>query len=144
MSEQFFKEFQVGEHTYHCRRMDAKQQFHVMRRILPILTGVANSGEEGAEKVRGAAMALSEISDEDADYIIDHCLAVVKRRQGEAGFHPIWAQGAGLMFKDIDFVSMLMIVGEVLAYNLGNFSDGLPSGLQHMMEKGNSNMSPSS
>ena len=131
----FGKEFQVGTHTYLAQKMNAKQQFHVARRVLPLLASAGN-GESVMDKLRGAAEALSEISDKDADYVIDHCLAVVKRKMAEGrGWAPIWSTGADkLMFEDISMMEMLQITGEVLAFNLGNFSDALPEGVKSMVE----------
>lgn len=139
----FGKEFQVGDHTYVAGKMNAKQQFHVARRILPVLAGAGKDGDV-MDKIRGAAYALSEASDADADYVIDHCLAVVKRKmENGKGYTQIISAGR-LMFEDMTMLEMLQIAGEVLVFNLGNFSDALPKGLKDMVEaQKTSDMSPS-
>lgn len=126
---------EVGGHKYQCGSLPAMQQFHVVRRLGPALViagvsvemlrkGVTLSSEEIVGVAGPVIMAIGQMKDEDADYVIYTCLGVVKRQSGNA-WAPVAANDSGakgrLMFEDIDLVMMLRLVGEVLMVNLGNF-----------------------
>ena len=107
-------EFKVGEHTYRAGKLNARQQFHVGRRISPligqmfaigpVISGIAAARramtEEGGETSDDEAMditrateamlvpftrALAALSDADCDYVLDRCLGVVQRLSGSNG-----------------------------------------------------------
>jgi hypothetical protein len=145
-------EFEVGGHTYRANKLAAKKQFHVTRRLSPLLVGLIDSGvlanlrreaAKGAEAepgklldnltdkdlggmLGGVLANLASLPEPDVDYIIDACLAVTERRQDSGG----WARlmtGDLLQFQDLDMPAMLKIVWEVLRLNLsGFFGEGSP------------------
>ena len=106
-------EFKVGEHTYRAGKLNARQQFHVGRRISPligqmfavgpVISGIAaarramedgdNVSEDDAEDTVRATeamlvpftRALAALSDADCDYVLDRCLGVVQRLTGTNG-----------------------------------------------------------
>jgi hypothetical protein len=156
-------EFRIGDHVYRARRMNAFQQFHCARRLAPVMSEVftnqelrdaleeaqANrqpsvNGTEGdsLEGLRGFlvvavpfAKALSHVTDEDCNYVLQQCLVMTQRLQGGNGAAPVWAdvwseRAKRLMFEDIDNLPTLMrIVNEVLQDNLTGFFFGvLPGG----------------
>ena len=55
------KGFEIG-------RLNARQQFHIARRIAPVIVSLVDDGVFNGEK---AAEALAELKDEDADYIFN-------------------------------------------------------------------------
>lgn len=121
--------------TYQIGRMPPITQFHISRRLGPMLAvlGISLSQlENGAKKtvldfapMLGPVMdIMSKMSNEDSEFIIFTCLAVVKRDQGEGRFAPI-TKGTAMMFDDIDMPAMLRLVVEVLRTNLGGFLQGL-------------------
>ena len=122
------KEFKVGEHTYQSGRLSAMQQFHVARRLAPMLQGIG----QGLRTVEAdpvamfgpIAEALSSMSDVDAEYIVNLCLDACTRQQ-TGGWAKVRSQG-GIMFPDIQMPQMLQICWHVLQDNLGNFIDALP------------------
>ncbi|HVI10231.1 MAG TPA: hypothetical protein VND65_18215 [Candidatus Binatia bacterium] len=133
-------EVTVKDQTYRVGRLDARTQWKITKRLLEPLAEIGKLGSDGSaanpdptkffDQVSGPlAKAISSIKDEDSDFIIDKCLAVCHRKQGD-----VWAplvRGGNLMFSDLnqDMVAMLSITFAVLKENLGNFfsSDQLDS-----------------
>lgn len=116
---------------YKTGRLNAFQQFHVTRRLAPILgTLVQALGAQAAEEVSKKDMmllmftpvadALSSMSDEDTNYILNTCLRVCQRQQPGGWADVLSPQGA-LMFQDIDMACMLQLTVAVIQENLGNF-----------------------
>lgn len=147
-------EVPVFGHQYKIGRMNAIQQFHVMRR----LGGVAGSLGEAFSQVQrlgGAAsvekmvssrdaaksgdvlrviepvlLALGAMRDEDVNYVLHNCLSVVERQQsGGGGWARVMPQPGVIMFMDIEMPQMLAITWHVLRSNLANFFFDLLSGL---------------
>lgn len=116
--------------TYQIRKLTPMQQFHIARRLAPMLFAIG----AGAEKARGgsgmamafepAMEAIAAMSDADSEFVIGTSLSVVYRQQG-SGWAPVQVPGAGMMFQDIDLQTMLKLVFEVGKENLGNFFDAL-------------------
>jgi len=131
-------EFTIGDVNYRTRhKMDARQQFHVARRIAPLISQIAAVGpalavalsannpqamEALAEPI---AKALASMSDEECDYVLDRCLALVQRQSGGNGaslWTDVWNARAGRMqFDDIQLPEMIQIATEVLRENLMGF-----------------------
>jgi hypothetical protein len=142
-------EFNVGEHRYRARKMNARQQFHVARRLGPLFNqllqlgpAIANltpgtMGDAEANKVFEEALgaftsALAKIPDQDCDYVLDRCMEVSQRLQGGNGsgqsvWADVWNSRLGrMMFEDIDVAEMFNIAGEVLRDNLSGFFSIMP------------------
>lgn len=126
---------QVAGHDYQVGKLNALQQFHVTRRLGPtlLILGISMDMLRQGMKVELSDLVahagpvvefLSKMSDEDSEYVIFTCLAVVKRKQGEA-WADVLAGGKQLMFADMDFAVMIRLVVAVLKENLGNFLKGL-------------------
>lgn len=116
-------EFEVKGQAYRAGRLDAKRQFHVTRRLAPLLAAAGGSLEQiktdPFSLFAPLAQGIASLPDADADFVIDTCLGVVQRKQGKS-WAPVTSPG-GLMFEDIGMAEMLQIVGKVLAENLGGF-----------------------
>lgn len=121
----------LGADTYQIGRLPALSQFHVTRRVAPILAGMGVSvidalrgggklTDDNMVAIMGtAAEVVSKMSDADVDYVIFTCLAVVRKRQGEA-----WAaviNGKQFMFQDMDMPLMMRLTVAVLKENLSSF-----------------------
>jgi hypothetical protein len=127
-------EFKVGEHSYSSGKMDPFGQLHVARKLAPLLTKLAPQvSADGEPPTQQTTMqllapiseALSEMSEEDVNYVLHRCLAVVRRLQGTDVWAPIWnVRAKALTFEDIDVGEMLTITMQVLGDNLGNFMQG--------------------
>lgn len=125
-------EVTIGEEVYQIGKLPAMTQFHVVRRIGPVLAQMGVSVTEMAaagKSLRADADLLSimgtvsdvvaRMSNEDVEYVIYSCLAVVRRRQGER-FMPVMT-GKSFQFQDIDMQKMMHLTVEVLKENLGGF-----------------------
>lgn len=133
-------EFDIDGKQYRANRLDAFKQFHVSRKIAPIVPklipifvqlkdggGLTEDLAGLAEVVAPFADALAAMKDDDAEYIIATCLSVVLRQQGTT-WAPVWSvNGRVVMFEDIDMGVMLPIIVRVIRDNLGNFISGLLS-----------------
>jgi hypothetical protein len=111
-------EVEIQGETYQLGKMSGREQFHIFKKFLRVI-----------RKLGGENMSildtLAEMSDEDSDAVMDKCLDLVKRRQGNA-WMPIKAVGAAhrFMFEDVrDSLNLQMeLTNAVLGANLENFS----------------------
>ncbi|PRE27531.1 phage tail assembly chaperone [Burkholderia multivorans] len=143
-------EIQLNGVRYAIGKLSAMQQFHVSRRIAPIIppmipvllqfydemdkTAVTPADEKQdvltlvnsiAPVLQPFADALAGLKDEDAEYVFGTCLSVVERWQG-AGWAKVWnAVHKTSMFDDIGIDVMLPLVVRVVVANLGPFISGL-------------------
>lgn len=135
----------VKGHTYVVGKLSAMKQFHVVRRLAPLLLGLVGKDKAKMQELKGLApeemlkrssdmgpKALSSMikeiaamDDKSAEFIIMTCLGAVERKQGTGGWAALVA-GGELMFEDVDMVGMLTLVGHVLMENLSGFFDVLP------------------
>lgn len=132
-------QFPCGAYNYRAGVIDARAQFHIVRRMAPFLGGLAPVlGKVQAIKAVGGsakdmkqedmleilpkiADALANMDDETADYVIFGLLAVVTREQGQGlGWAPV-AGSKSMMFSDITMPQMITLAGRALMANLGDF-----------------------
>jgi len=128
---------QVGGFTYSVGPLNAFEQFHVARRIMPILgrLGVsANMIERFGKKADGDDMLalmplvfeqVAAMDQADADYVLHTCLAKCSRQQ-DTSWAPVLSASKSLMFADIDMPAMLQIVMASLQQNLASFFQAPP------------------
>ena len=134
--------------TYRAGKLDAMKQFHLARRIAPIVTALGLSISELAASGKSLkqdtdllavagpiAAVVAKMSDEETEYVIRTALAVVQRREEGAAGAVSWRNvqtGNQLQYQDITLSIMIRLVVEVLKENLGGFfgapTDGIQSG----------------
>jgi len=128
--------------TYRIGKMTAFQQFHVSRKISPLIPPLIpvfmqiakDSGANNIAQLSALFQPFCEgfaaLSDETAEYVISNCLSVVRRRNDKDEFVPIWSTGGKVvMFDDInDLSTLLRLVLRVIQDSLGNFLSGFLSG----------------
>lgn len=144
----------VGDYEYRIGRLPPFKQFHIARRLAPLLAAMskgavnafgeqqseapalvvrAESSNEQAEEqaqdslikfVQPIAEALASMSDADTEYVLNTCLAAVTRKQGER-FAPVMVN-ARLMFQDIQLADMMQLTVAVVRENLGDFFPAPP------------------
>lgn len=140
---------QINGITYDALKMPPRQQFHVMRRLAPLMSAAAGAVmgfldeskakeevfKEIASSIGPLADVISSLPDEQLDYVLDNCLLNVKRLDGDKWF-PIYVaqpRGALRMYQDIDAGAEMRLVAEVVKVNLAGFfgplSDGSASSL---------------
>lgn len=149
-------EFELGDDTYRIGKLNAFQQFHLSRKVAPIIPtlipiflklktsakvsgdameGAADksgplSGDLGnlAELLQPFADGIAAMPDEAAEFILSTCLIVVQRKQGTSWF-PVWNAGQSTcMFDDLDLGVMLRLSVRVITESLGPFLRGMLSG----------------
>lgn len=122
----------INNADYQIGKLTPRSQLHVLRRLAPsmfAMSGVfeAKDDQEGLMALGGVAKALAEMSDNDVDYVLDRCMAVVSRKDS-TGQRWVRVQANGsqqLMFEDITMQHMMQLTIKVLEENLGNFSEAL-------------------
>jgi hypothetical protein len=134
-------DFTINNAEYRVEKLDAKTQFHLSRKIapllpklLPVFIKVSQSEKESllsgnigelCEVLEPFAEALANIPDEHASFIYDACLQNVMRKTGK-DYAKIVSNNLA-MFEDIDLDATLQIVIKVIWHNLGSFISGLLS-----------------
>lgn len=134
--------FTVAGNSYKARKMPAMTQFHVARRLAPILGALmeavpasAMDGKtvdlakiDGLKMMEPIAQVISTMSDADSEYILNACLEACDRQQpGDAGWGPVKAKGSKApQYSDIDMPAMLQIAWKVIQENLGAFFPAPP------------------
>jgi hypothetical protein len=128
-------EVTVGEHRYRIDKLDAMKQFHVARRLVPVLAAFTKIGDNfqqakagGVQNVGVAAMlpiaeAISHMSDVDSEYIVNTCMAAVFKFDSER-WHPMMIQGA-FVYQNTTMADLVKLTSEVIMDNLGDFFSGL-------------------
>ncbi len=132
----------IGGHNYRFGKIDARTQFHIVRRLAPTIAGLMTMADLVGEgeaspspgdlltKIEPFLQAIGAMSDTDANYILDHCLAVAQRGvEGDRGWSPVMAQGGRLMFEDIDIGVMMQLAFEAARENLEGFFGVMASAL---------------
>ncbi len=128
----------AGQH-YLIGKLDARQQFKVVKRLAPVIQGLlpiwqvlqqSDRSEVdpvvlGLHAVTALSNTINMLNDDDSDYVIDMCLGVVKFQSPGGGWAPLRA-GNGtsrVMFEPADNLAVQMrLLWEVLYENLRNFS----------------------
>lgn len=131
-------EFEISGKQYRVGKLDAFKQFHVSRRIAPIIPTLVpvflKISKDGsvtkdlagiAELLVPFADGIAAMSDVDSEYVIGTCLSAVQR-QSMTNWTPVWSQSArAAMFEDMDLGVIMQIVLRVIQDSLGPFIQGL-------------------
>lgn len=144
-------EFTVGGVRYTAGKMSAFDQFHVARKLGPVLLWLGNASLSGLtddaapndkkpvvkltpeREARAFTQALcsmsAPLSRDDSELAVNLCLSTVQRDVGgDKGWASIRAAGGAWMFQDIELPEMLEIVWHVLKANkLPDFFSASPS-----------------
>lgn len=130
--------FNGVEYTF--GRIPAMTQFHLTRRLAPVITRMSTvdfaalqqsrpsaDGQEPStlgrilDLMQPIADALHQLSDADCEYVVNACMSHVKRRQGDV-FVSVWNKASNSpMFNDIDLPLMLQLTVRSLMENLSGF-----------------------
>ena len=115
-------DFIVNGVNYKAAKLPAIKQFHLIRRLAPVMAHITNPDNALA----GIANAIGELKDEDANYVLFGLLGVVEREQPPHGWAKITV-GESLMFQDIGLVEMMQIATKSFQGNFSDFLGKLPS-----------------
>lgn len=140
------REFQINGVNFKLNKVDAFKQFHIVRRMGPLLgellpamktAAVVSGKKEMSEDEKFDSFAeiasplfagLAKLSDKDSEFILTGLLEAVEMQQDNGGWARL-ATNAGLMFNNIELPLMLQVAGRALMFNIGNFFAILPSAL---------------
>ena len=137
-------DFEINGTEYRADKLTAMQQFHISRRIAPLLpplipialmlfksnpSGTAIDPDKllaNPAIVQPFTDALSGMPDEAVNYVFDECLSVVKRKAGDTWIK-IWDRRAHApLMDDVGGMEVLLpIVTRIISANLGPFIRGL-------------------
>jgi len=136
------QELRINDIDYRTGKLDAFKQFHLFRKLMPLFSGM---GETAASQIARAAaaagasddvvqwtllgpiaQAVSEMSQQDSEFIIKTCLAVCTRKNPGGQWVRVTAPNGELMFEDIELMGMLQLTFAVIQDNLGTFFPGRP------------------
>lgn len=131
--------FSHGGREFKLNKLDAMKQFHIVRRIGPILSELFPAMKEAAQlnadsKGQGAEtnleqiaklatpvmMGLSKLSDEDSEIVLYGLLGAVEVKQAAGNWARV-ASGSLLMMQDLQLPDLLQLAGRSLMFNLGSF-----------------------
>jgi hypothetical protein len=125
----------INDKNYRFNKLTPMQQFHVMRRLSPLIFALGESASDtllttlvGSDlllALEPMSEILAKMPDDDVEYVLNTCLSVVYRDEG-TGFQRIQVQAGVMMFSDIDLSVMIKLVISVIKENLGNFFSALP------------------
>ena len=130
-------EFELEGRTYRANKIDARTQFHIVRRLAPVLGEIAPAlqGKGGLDALPPLANAVAKLTDSDADYVIFGLLRAVVRKQDQGlGWGPV-ATGEQLMYDDITMPLMLKLAWQSFSFNMSGFFAALPSDLKEAAQK---------
>ena len=125
----------INGFKYQFTKLNARKQFHILRRLTPVLQDLAplikslnkkdaEQTELGLEVVQHIGIALGKLTDADADFILDNLLDSVSRDNGQGlGFSPVRANGVQ-MFQDIDMPTELTLAFHAIK---ANYTDFIPA-----------------
>lgn len=137
------RDFSIGERNFKLNKVDAVKQFHIVRRLGPVLSDIIPVAQKFAKMNKRdmaadeqfemiAQMAgpflngISKLSDEDANRVLFGLCSSVEMQQMPHGNWARVASGEALMFQDLDFSILIQIAGRAFVFNLSNFSQALP------------------
>lgn len=137
------RDFEIGNKKFKLSKIDAFKQFHIVRRVGPILADLlpsmkgmqtlknvdSMSDDEKLtqiSKLAGPIMeGLSKLSDADADLVLIGLLSSVEIQQSAGNWAKIASSGI-MMIQDLELPVMMQIAGRAFMYNLSGFFGALP------------------
>lgn len=120
-------QFTVRDHNYIAGRIPAPKQFHIMRRIAPVLASLKPEMQTDATAAIGPlADVLAQMTDEQADYVLFGLLEYAQRVVPNVGQVKV-VIGTTVNHVDINLPDLMLIAWGVLRHNMADF---LPALLQ--------------
>src|ERR1700684_70673 len=134
-------EFQLNGHEYKIGKLSAFEQFHLSRKIAPLIPplipvfvqlsksgGLAGDLTQLPALIQPFADSLAAMSDTTAEAVLNTCLSVISRRAdvGES-YIRIWHKDRKIfMFEDLNSMEFTIpLVIKVIQDSLGPFIQGL-------------------
>lgn len=133
-------EFTIMNRNFKVSKIDAFKQFHIVRRLAPILGDLAPIAmkfskmdqselkQDQFEALSPVLNGLAKLSDKDADLILYGLLSAVEIQQAEFGNWAKISDGKTLFFTDLELPILVQAAGRAFMYNLSGFFAALPKG----------------
>ena len=119
-------EVEIGDRTYLIEKLSAEDQFHVFRRVMPLIRPIIETLKGNGGKLDillAMSQDIASIPDEQLNYVIHKCLDhVAVNVQGAASLR-VRVHGK-MMFGDMDMGTMLQIMWAVIMENYRPFFQG--------------------
>lgn len=136
------RDFEVGGKKFKLSKIDAFKQFHIVRRLAPLLSDLipamksmgnvksfdslseTDKFDEIAKIASPIMTGLSKLSDQDANIVLFGLLNAVEVQHG-----PSWAKvasGEMLMIQDLELPILMQLAGRAFMFNLSGFFGALP------------------
>lgn len=129
--------FQIGDREFKVSKINAMKQYHIVRRVAPILSELLpimkdlakSAGKEmtqdeqldQAAKFVGPVMnGLSRLSDKDSEFVLYNLLSAVEIKQAEGNWARIVVNDS-LMFDNLSLPVMLQAAGRAFMFNMTGF-----------------------
>ena len=140
------RDFEFGGRKFKLSKIDAFKQFHIVRRIGPILSDLLPAMQGiGALQKSGDSESLSEeqkfkmvekfaaplmtgfskLTDADAEIVLHGLLQSVEVQQAAGNWARV-STGSMLMIQDLELPHLLRIAGQAFMFNLAGFFAALP------------------
>jgi len=123
-------EYTVNGHEYLVRKLNAIDQFNLMRKLGPLIVKLGpslkdvdtSSLDAMAQALAPMVETLAEMRDEDVFYITRMCYKVTRRVQEGGSTTVLWNERANMpQFDDIDLREMIQIIVAAVQENIGGF-----------------------
>lgn len=139
------EDFEINGVQFKLRKIDALKQFHIARRISPILADLMPALSQMAKVDKNKALSeedrlaqfaqlaeplfkgFAKLSDEESDKLLNGLLTAVEMKQ-PAGNWAKLSNGSMLMFSDLDLAVLLNAAGRAFAFNMQGFFSALQRG----------------
>lgn len=135
-------EFEAGGKKFKVGKLDAFKQFHIVRRIgpliaelVPSMTAISKAKVDSLSEEQKLAefsklaaplmQGLSKLSDDDSNYVLFKLLSAVEVYQPEFSRWSKVASDNSLMMQDIELPVLLQMAGQALRFNLSGFLTAL-------------------
>ncbi len=130
------KQVTIEEHEYLIGRLDAVEQLHVSRKIIPMIGAIQKhfregGGSSGVEIFVAMGDVFAGMKQEDVDYVLRLCLKGCRRKVGDKQWASVLMDDPSRIRLthelDTDMPELMQLVFSVMSENLGNFFGGPPS-----------------
>lgn len=123
--------FEIGDLKFKTRKLGAFQQFHILRRLSPVLGNLAPAlaklqglSEEQLQKDQFELLApimdgISKLSESDSEKVLKDLLSAVEMQQ--SGNWAFLVKNDVLMFMNLDLSVLLQAAGRAFAFNMSGF-----------------------
>jgi hypothetical protein len=133
--------FSIGEREFSLSKINAIQQYHIVRRLAPVLAELlpvaqkygkmtpeqldSRVAEDSLGDLAPVLNGIAKLSDADSNKILYGLLAAVQVKQGQGNWANV-SSGEQLMFQDMELPVLLQVAGRALMFNLSGFFATLP------------------